>query len=231
MFSQVLNLLPSVNISSFQKTVERLNEVYSEAANDSMSQAACEVKENMTNPTDIVDTRVAIDGTWQKRGKSSLRMSRSEKNMNIEKASKTDNNNELLSIQESKSEDPKETVQDATDYATRLLNQFTNDTKKCYTCSNCTDGVISKCTRTNDTVCRRRGKDNKGVVGSGVMWKINRNRRDQRNRESDPSTASEARYLDERRSAKNQKPSQERRPLTKKRKQHVQLFEIDHFSK
>eukprot|EP00794_Sanderia_malayensis_P010490 gene10490-11590_t len=34
-----------------------------------MSQAACEVKENMTNPTDIVDTRVAIDGTWQKRGK------------------------------------------------------------------------------------------------------------------------------------------------------------------
>eukprot|EP00794_Sanderia_malayensis_P010484 gene10484-11583_t len=76
MFSQVLNLLPPANISSFQKTVERLNEVYSEAANDSMSQAACEVKENMTNPTDIVDTRVAIDGTWQKRGKSSLRMSR-----------------------------------------------------------------------------------------------------------------------------------------------------------
>eukprot|EP00794_Sanderia_malayensis_P010474 gene10474-11571_t len=44
-----------------------------------MSQAACEVKENMTNPTDIVDTRVAIDGTWQKRGKSSLRMSRGQK--------------------------------------------------------------------------------------------------------------------------------------------------------
>eukprot|EP00794_Sanderia_malayensis_P014632 gene14632-16150_t len=72
MFSQVLNLLPPVNVSSFQKTVERLNEVYSEAANDSMSQAACEVKENMTNPTDVVDTRVAIDGTWQKRGYSSL---------------------------------------------------------------------------------------------------------------------------------------------------------------
>eukprot|EP00794_Sanderia_malayensis_P010472 gene10472-11569_t len=71
--------------------------------------------------------------------------------MNIEKASKTDNNNELFPIKESKSEDPKETVQDATDCATRLLNQFTNDTKKCYTCSNCTDGVISKCTRTNDT--------------------------------------------------------------------------------
>eukprot|EP00794_Sanderia_malayensis_P010491 gene10491-11591_t len=49
--------------------------------------------------------------------------------MNIEKASKTDNNNELFPIKESKSEDPKETVQDATDCATRLLNQFTNDTK------------------------------------------------------------------------------------------------------
>eukprot|EP00794_Sanderia_malayensis_P010483 gene10483-11582_t len=116
--------------------------------------------------------------------------------MNIEKASKTDNKNELLAIPESKSEDPKETVQDATDYATTLLNQFTNDTKKCYTCSNCTNGVISKCTRTNDTVCRRRDIDSKGVGGSGVMWKINGNRRDQRNRESDPSTASEARCLD-----------------------------------
>eukprot|EP00794_Sanderia_malayensis_P021131 gene21131-23206_t len=90
--------------------------------------------------------------------------------MNIEKASKTDNNNELFPIKESKSEDPKETVQDATDCATRLLNQFTNDTKKCYTCSNCTDGVISKCTRTNDTVCRRRDIDNKGVVVGGELF-------------------------------------------------------------
>eukprot|EP00794_Sanderia_malayensis_P021132 gene21132-23207_t len=90
--------------------------------------------------------------------------------MNIEKASKTDNNNELFPIKESKSEDPKETVQDATDCATRLLNQFTNDTKKCYTCSNCTDGVISKCTRTNNTVCRRRDIDNKGVVVGGELF-------------------------------------------------------------
>ena len=61
-----------MNVSSFQKVTEKLGEVYLKAANESMKQAASEIRGTEKLSSDIVDTRVAIDGTWQKRGYSSL---------------------------------------------------------------------------------------------------------------------------------------------------------------
>eukprot|EP00794_Sanderia_malayensis_P015332 gene15333-16910_t len=47
-----------------------------------------------------------------------------------------------------------------------LVNQFTNDSEHCFKCSNCSDGVITKCTKANDTVCRKRHINNKGGGGT-----------------------------------------------------------------
>ena len=60
-----------MKISSFQKVNEKLGDAYFQAADENIRQAADDVSDGKR----VVGTRVAIDGTWQKRGYSSLKWS------------------------------------------------------------------------------------------------------------------------------------------------------------
>ena len=59
-------------ISSYQKISEKLGRVYLDATEESMKQAALDVKGAEDDSKRIVDTCVAIDGAWQKQGYSLL---------------------------------------------------------------------------------------------------------------------------------------------------------------
>ncbi len=65
-----MNTPTPINILSFKKISNKLGDAYLDAANESMKIAAFEAKVPDVDPIQIVDTRVAIDGTWQKRGYS-----------------------------------------------------------------------------------------------------------------------------------------------------------------
>ena len=70
-FCQCANLTPPMTRSSFDKINERLLDAYEIAANDSMLKECCKVRGD-TEINNVCDTTVTIDGTWQKRGYSSL---------------------------------------------------------------------------------------------------------------------------------------------------------------
>ena len=70
-FCQCANLASPMSRSSFDKMNERLLDAYELAANESMLKECGKIK-GETDIDSVNDTTVTIDGTWQKRGHSSL---------------------------------------------------------------------------------------------------------------------------------------------------------------
>jgi hypothetical protein len=74
-FNTLFNMPPPLSRSSHNEINLSLHGIYKESAEDSMTQAAKEVREIIkpnNAPDDIIDTAIGIDGSWQKRGYSSL---------------------------------------------------------------------------------------------------------------------------------------------------------------
>ena len=69
-FCRCMNMPPPMNQSGYDKTVTNLYPCYKAAANDSMLQAANEAHKNTEE--EIADVTASFDGSWQKRGFSSL---------------------------------------------------------------------------------------------------------------------------------------------------------------
>ena len=69
-FNACMNMPPPMAKQAFCSTVDIVSKAYEDVAKESMATAASEVK--VDKAADINDCQVAIDGTWQKRGFSSL---------------------------------------------------------------------------------------------------------------------------------------------------------------
>lgn len=69
-FCGFMNLPPPMNKTSFNDLQEKLHDLYLKAADISMESAANELKKNDDDP--ITNITVSCDGTWQKRGFSSM---------------------------------------------------------------------------------------------------------------------------------------------------------------
>ena len=67
-FCGLMNMLPPMAKSTYQDHLPELHRAYTEVAADSMSNAANELKLS----DNVHDVDVSIDGTWQRRGHSSL---------------------------------------------------------------------------------------------------------------------------------------------------------------
>ena len=69
-FSRCMNMY-SISEPSYRKINEKLHETYELVANESMKKAAFEAR-GEENAPDVYSARISIDGTWQRRGHSSL---------------------------------------------------------------------------------------------------------------------------------------------------------------
>ena len=72
-FCGMMNMPPPMNKNSFYRTSSNVHTVYLHTSRQSMKKAADEIRGSKENV--IVDTRVSIDGSWQKRGYNSIFMS------------------------------------------------------------------------------------------------------------------------------------------------------------
>jgi len=74
-FSTIMNMPPPMAITSYNEMNTTLLDFYESACNESMQDAVAEMRHQI-NPSaaydDIVDCQIGIDGSWQKRGHSSL---------------------------------------------------------------------------------------------------------------------------------------------------------------
>ena len=72
----IMNLSPPMNKTAFKKTMTRLYNSYKRVTQDNMSQVAESVRKSFMkdeyNQDEIVNIDASFDGTWQKRGFSSL---------------------------------------------------------------------------------------------------------------------------------------------------------------
>ena len=70
-----MNMCPPMTVASYRDINEKLHDIYISVADMSMKQAVYYVQKSMNsnaNHNDILNTEIAIDGSWQKRGHSSL---------------------------------------------------------------------------------------------------------------------------------------------------------------
>ena len=70
-FCGFLNLLSSMQVGAFNETQKNIAKAYNVVATESMIAATDQLKENVDDQG-ITDITVSCDGTWQKRGHSSL---------------------------------------------------------------------------------------------------------------------------------------------------------------
>ena len=70
----LMNLTKPMTANNYDKIVNRLNVVAKEVANETMRDALENLLSKCKNPNDdtVIDTSVSCDGSWQKRGYSSL---------------------------------------------------------------------------------------------------------------------------------------------------------------
>ena len=71
-FNSVMNMCPPISTRTYNK---KIHDIYQDAANDCMKAAANDVRHTIdanAGDNDIIDTDISIDGSWQKRGHSSL---------------------------------------------------------------------------------------------------------------------------------------------------------------
>ena len=70
----LMNLPKPVTANNYDKIVNRLNVVVKEAANETTRDASHNLLSKSKDPNDdaVIDTAVSCDGSWQKRGYSSL---------------------------------------------------------------------------------------------------------------------------------------------------------------
>ena len=71
-FCQCLNLPCAMAYNSYQAINEKLLVAYEKVAEESISSECAKIREKAGDVNAVADTTVAIDGTWQKRGFSSL---------------------------------------------------------------------------------------------------------------------------------------------------------------
>ena len=74
-FCRYMNMPPPMIVTTYHETVSNMHSVYLEQAESSMLASADEIRQELSDEyTDefIADVDVSVDGTWQKRGYSSL---------------------------------------------------------------------------------------------------------------------------------------------------------------
>lgn len=75
-FSTILNMPPPMTKTAYKKTLAAMHIAYIKTSNSSMQKAANEIRKNVLQERfdegTIVDTRVSLDGSWQRRGYASL---------------------------------------------------------------------------------------------------------------------------------------------------------------
>ena len=71
MFASCMNMPPPMAYKSYAAINDLLLDAYKESANESMVMAGKDVRTNIVG-SDFQNTRVSVDGTWQKRGFSSM---------------------------------------------------------------------------------------------------------------------------------------------------------------
>ena len=71
-FSRCLNMPPPMSAAAYNNVVDKMKDIYFEEALKSTSKAAAELKSNQSLGEGQVDCKVSVDGTWQRRGFSSL---------------------------------------------------------------------------------------------------------------------------------------------------------------
>ena len=72
LFAGVMNMATPSDQRPFTNLMEKLSDAVVSVAEESMNNAASDVREKSESSDDIVDTKCLFDGTWQKRGFSSL---------------------------------------------------------------------------------------------------------------------------------------------------------------
>ena len=75
MFTTIMNMPPPMSRVTYNEINTSLHEAYTKAADQSMRNVAKEVRNITTKfaiDNDIIDCHIGIDGSWQKRGYSSL---------------------------------------------------------------------------------------------------------------------------------------------------------------
>nr|XP_047137499.1 uncharacterized protein LOC124814004 [Hydra vulgaris] len=70
-FTQLMNMPKPMTPKNYSKITTKIKNIVKSVANETMSDAATEMKENATSE-DIVDVGVSCDGSWQKRGYQSM---------------------------------------------------------------------------------------------------------------------------------------------------------------
>ena len=71
-FVTLMNMPTPVTKKSYNEFVKLMTEVVCTVANESMVDAARDIKNKADNPDVLVDTGVSVDGTWQRRGFASF---------------------------------------------------------------------------------------------------------------------------------------------------------------
>ena len=72
-FCNIMNMLPPMNVNSYTDHIQAIHAAAKHVANDSMERAAQGVKEFYDSEDDgICDVGISADGTWRRRGYSSL---------------------------------------------------------------------------------------------------------------------------------------------------------------
>ena len=71
-FTSLMNMPKPVTQNNYDKIAAKILSVTKAVAEETMSDAAKDIRENITSDYNFVDTGVSCDGTWQKRGSSSL---------------------------------------------------------------------------------------------------------------------------------------------------------------
>ena len=71
-FTSLMNMPKPMTQNNYDKIAAKILNVTKAVAEETISDAAKDIRENKTSDYNFVDTGVSCDGTWQKRGFSSL---------------------------------------------------------------------------------------------------------------------------------------------------------------